>query len=1161
MNYINVFTVIPAYNAVTTIAETLKSLQSQTYTNWEAIVVNDGSTDETEAIALQFASEDSRIRVISQPNQGVCAARNTGIGLANCDWLLFLDADDWLAPQYMEKMTNAIAADSTLDVVHCGWSRVAPNGTLVADKFGSDSTDLFPILSQQCPFAVHACIVRKQLVDAVGGFDTSLITCEEWDLWQRIARTGARFGAVKEVMAFYRMRPGSLSRDGNQFFADAMRVLTQGYYPDPRVPKPLPQYAQGQPQETLPRARLHLSSWLAGLFLGQGEDARHLLKLLGDDCDPGLNPYWVADNIFESALLLNCQLPSAWIAIWPGIAETIKNFLLALEERSQAAGLARRTSNILERMVLQHAQITEPITIGITHAVNLELTELIENISLPESVERLYCVVQMAGCELGRLELPVCDGLVTSWVIKDAIASQFAWSILGRFFQQTIYSPSEQNSHDQIGWTTFLQQLWGLPDWTGDRFYDADFAAVAAARTQAKSGSLVVEISEELTDIEVTLPELEVIFTVGGVALGVITIPVKNNLVTAQTLRVALTTFGGFELCCACVREGLIGQSLNNPTPLRCRLAEAARSKSQLPQWFAAPGFGALIENQLVSDKTLVLSCRQDFHGSPQRRAIMPKANALELLQMAQVTGEGVIQMPISGQIPERIIYAPEALSFSSGHPIISTIVPTTDIQTNYQYGREHFETLFSKQPDPWKYTSPYEQTKYEQTLSLLPSKRISRALELACAEGHFTVQLAPCVDSLIAADISQIAIERTAQRCSHLKNISYQQLDLTKDVLPQNLELIVCSEVLYYIGGLEQLKAVADKFVDALQPGGYLLMAHAHQIIDEPDKPGFDWGLSFGAKAISDTFNSIASLRLVKEIRTPFYRVQLFQRQPRFNFLWYRQNPKIVTLTQQPTALPTEVESSARWNGVKASENIEVRSVTTKRLPILMYHRIAPTGSKKMEGYRVTPEAFEQQLRYLRDAGFYSVAWEQWHWAMATRQPLPGQAIAITFDDGYLDFYEYAWPLLKKYGFTATVFLVAEYVGNYNIWDKAYEEELPLLGWREIRQLQDEGVVFGSHSATHKPLTSLSPTEIVDEAARSRILLTRGLRMPVNLFAYPYGDSDPVVEHLIGACGYKFGLSCRSGLSQLIDKPLALPRIEVMGSDSLQEFVAKLSA
>lgn len=189
------------------------------------------------------------------------------------------------------------------------------------------------------------------------------------------------------------------------------------------------------------------------------------------------------------------------------------------------------------------------------------------------------------------------------------------------------------------------------------------------------------------------------------------------------------------------------------------------------------------------------------------------------------------------------------------------------------------FEMTFVLATDPWKYTSPYQQSKYEQTLKLLPSSPIARALEIGCAEGYLTVSLAARVDHLIAADISQIALARASKSCTVHKqeNVSFVRLDLNKDPLPSNCELIVCSEVLYYVSG-QTLQAVAHKLVNALTIGGYLLVAHANRVEHEPDRTKFDW-LPFGAEFISSTLANTDSLRLVRELRTPHYYIQLFQR------------------------------------------------------------------------------------------------------------------------------------------------------------------------------------------------------------------------------------------------------------------------------------------
>jgi len=232
-------------------------------------------------------------------------------------------------------------------------------------------------------------------------------------------------------------------------------------------------------------------------------------------------------------------------------------------------------------------QKIKPVTFGITHTVRVEVTEPICDICTPELSERLYCVVELEGTQLGTLELPVCDGLVAGHILKDAIATNFAWQILGRFFEHTVYCKHSttqdsaiSNLHEQIGWTTFLQEIWGRPDWSNEHFYDPEVVEETLMRKRIDDGCLTLEVSEELPDIEVAVPELNVVLTVGNVAIERVSIPVEQNLVTAQTLRVALTNASGFELCRICVREGLLGRPLTEPIPLRVRLAEAAKLSS-----------------------------------------------------------------------------------------------------------------------------------------------------------------------------------------------------------------------------------------------------------------------------------------------------------------------------------------------------------------------------------------------------------------------------------------------------------------------------------------------------------------------------------------------------------------------------------------------------
>jgi glycosyltransferase involved in cell wall biosynthesis len=366
--------VVPAYNAAGTLAEALRSLLEQTFPQWEAVVVDDGSSDETAEVAGRFAQMDTRFRVIRQANQGEAGARNAGIQAARFGWLLFLDADDWMAPTALEQLTDAAARDPQADAIHCRYARVAADGTVVPEAYQATERDLFPVLARRAAFAVHACLVRKSVVDAVGRFDATLKTSPDWDLWQRVARTGAQFVAVPDVLAFYRMTPGSASLDGPQLFRDDLRVLRQGHAPDPRVANPHPAHANGEPIDGVRSQEFYLLCWCAGLMIGAGKDPRTLLDFVAGDRYEELYPEAVAQCLFEAAPLPGTRSPGAWPELWRGLEERINEFLHVLEAHTGAPELVTRATRRLKQLILR----TSPLDSLVVESVSDLLAPLVE---------------------------------------------------------------------------------------------------------------------------------------------------------------------------------------------------------------------------------------------------------------------------------------------------------------------------------------------------------------------------------------------------------------------------------------------------------------------------------------------------------------------------------------------------------------------------------------------------------------------------------------------------------------------------------------------------------------------------------------------------------------------------------------------------------------
>lgn len=210
--------------------------------------------------------------------------------------------------------------------------------------------------------------------------------------------------------------------------------------------------------------------------------------------------------------------------------------------------------------------------------------------------------------------------------------------------------------------------------------------------------------------------------------------------------------------------------------------------------------------------------------------------------------------------------------------------------------------------------------------------------------------------------------------------------------------------------------------------------------------------------------------------------------------------------------------------------------------VPILTYHSVG-----RLNPILDTPiEKFEQHLNAFAERGFKTITLSQLVQLMKAKSTLPEKSFVLTFDDGYRTFYTDAWPLLQKYGFNATVFLITDFCGKDNQWvgQPASVPRAPLLSWGEVEELAKAGCEFGGHTSTHRPLSTLSGQKLQDELVKSKAKIMEVTGQSASTFAYPYGDTSgdaisAVQQHYEGA------VSTDLGICKLSSNKYLLPRID----------------
>lgn len=225
--------------------------------------------------------------------------------------------------------------------------------------------------------------------------------------------------------------------------------------------------------------------------------------------------------------------------------------------------------------------------------------------------------------------------------------------------------------------------------------------------------------------------------------------------------------------------------------------------------------------------------------------------------------------------------------------------------------------------------------------------------------------------------------------------------------------------------------------------------------------------------------------------------------------------------------------------------------------LPVLLYHRIVNKNSTvgKHKIY-VWEKDFEKQLLYLKNNGFETITFED---LMVNPTMDLHKKVVLTFDDGYEDNYRLLFPLLKKYGFKAVIYLVT--VVNYNAWGvREGEPKVEMMeGW-QVKEMCDYGIEMGGHTRLHVDLSRCSEAEMVNEIGGCKADVELLVNKKAISFAYPFGGINEQVKRVTKEMGYVYAVSTNTGPKQFGEDNFQIRRIEITPKTGLSSFKNKVS-
>jgi len=218
--------------------------------------------------------------------------------------------------------------------------------------------------------------------------------------------------------------------------------------------------------------------------------------------------------------------------------------------------------------------------------------------------------------------------------------------------------------------------------------------------------------------------------------------------------------------------------------------------------------------------------------------------------------------------------------------------------------------------------------------------------------------------------------------------------------------------------------------------------------------------------------------------------------------------------------------------------------------IPILMYHYIGNNPNPKdkaRDSLSVSPDKFEAQMDYLSKNGYTPITLDTLYGIFNKQTTAPPKPVVLTFDDGYIDFYNTAFPILRRFNFHAVEFIPTGLIGGGYYMD-----------WNQIKEIQSSGLItFEAHTVNHVNLASLSYAQALRQMQDSKNVLFQQTGYPVNFIAYPYGASNTGVQKAARQAGFVGGVGTWFG--KVSGPGINLPRIRVSGFWNIKEFASRL--